>query len=369
MIKIHCGFNLLSKRNFLKRCAPILLVSVFAVSAAMCSTVAFASQLYSDALQDFNLKRYHAASDGFSKVIQQEPGNADAYFYMGRSLEELKERDGAKIMYESCFKLNPFGANARQARLQLMHLADTEAAVNHPTDGAQVTEDTLRIIDWQSANLRATKILDGNRGAAWATQSGQIAAFNQNGYYQPTTTNFIRDPSAQYDNQQMLRNIKDQVARSGGAGNPYDLSRGLLPQPLPVAVAPQIVPYINPNTYNFTPQRNNTRGHTSNLQAIDTHAVRADAAVRAAHYQTLALLQASETQKTANNLKTLLAEDKNKPGPHLRALGTNLYVRNYSDHDDDSVAPEDPLLQLKATAQRLVDLPVGQKAIAKGFSK
>ncbi|MDR3613594.1 MAG: hypothetical protein P4L53_08505 [Candidatus Obscuribacterales bacterium] len=357
----------MSKRNRLQHGLLILLASYLAVIAATLSVPAFASQLYSDALQDFNLKRYHAASDGFQKVIQNEPGNADAYFYMGRSLEELKERDGAKTMYEACFKLNPFGALARQARTQLMHLADTEASIKHPTDGVKVTEDTLRIIDWQSANLRATKILEGNRGAAWATQSGQIAAFKQNGYYQPTTTNMVRDPNAQYDNQQMLRNIKDQVARTGGVGNPYDLSRGLLPQP--VAVMPPAVPYVNPNTYNYAPVALNTRGHYSNLQAMDTYYLRTDAAVRAAHYQTLGLLQATETQKSANNLKTLLAEDKNRAGPHLRALGTNLYVRNYSDHDDDSYAPEDPLLQLKATAQRLADLPVGQKAIAKSLSK
>ena len=366
MIKFHCGFNQATKRNFVRRGSHILLVSSL---ATMLTAPAFASQLYSDAMNDFNLKRYHAASDEFAKVIEKEPGNADAYFYMGRSLEELKERDGAKVMYESCFKLNPFGALARQARTQLMHLADTEATISHPTDGAKVTADTLRIIDWQAASLRSTKILEGNRGAAWATQSGQIAAFKQNGYYQPVNTNFVRDPNAQFDTQQMLRTIKDQVAQGGGSGNPYDLSRGLLPQPTPTAFAPQAVRYVNPNTYNFGTQTYQNRGHNSNLQAIDTHFLRADAAVRAAHYQTLALLQATETQKAANNLKTLLAEDNNKPGPHLRALGTNLYVRNYSDHDDDSVAPEDPLLQLKATALRLTDLPVGQKAVAKQFQK
>ena len=187
----------------------------------------------------------------------------DAYYYLGRSLEELKERDGAKTMYEACFKLNPFGPLARQARTQLMHLADTDATLKHPTDGAKVTEDTLRVIDWQAANLRATKILEGNRGAAWATQSGQIAAFNKNGYYQPVAPNFIRDPNAQYDNQQLLRNIKDQVVKSGGAGNPYDPVRGLLPPPIAA------VPYVNPNTYNFTVP-NGVTTHTSNLQAIDT---------------------------------------------------------------------------------------------------
>lgn len=369
MIKLRCDFNQMSKRNFLRRGSLILLASFFAVSAAMSSAPAFASQLYSDALQDFNLKRYHAAMDGFQKVIQNEPGNADAYFYLGRALEELKERDGAKTMYEACFKLNPFGGNARQARIQLMHLADTDATINHPTDGAKVTEDTLRIIDWQSANLRATKILEGNRGAAWATQSGQIAAFNKNGYYQPTTPNFIRDPNAQIDNQQLLRNIKDQVARTGGVGNPYDPARGFLPQPVPAVNGPQPAQYMNPNTYNFMQPGNYNQTHASNLQAIDTHYLRSDAAVRAAHYQTLGLQQAAETQKSANNLKTLLAEDKNKPGPHLRALGTNLYVRNYSDHDDDSVAPVDPELQLKATALRLADLPAGQKAKAKALTK
>ena len=352
-----------------ERTTKLLISFALCSSGLFCSTLpAYASQAYDDAMHDFQLKRYHAASDEFARVIEKEPSNASAYFYMGRSLEELKDRDNARIMYESCFKLDPFGQSGRQSRNQLMNLANTQATVDHPADGAKVTGDTLRVIDSQAAFLRTIKIQDGNRGAAWAIRSGQLAAYQQNGYYQPTQPRYVRDPNAQlyFNQQQMLNDIKAQVA--AGGGNPYTVPGNINGNGALVNPAAANAGYNYPGYNNFGYNNGRRLYDNSNLRALDTAAIRADAGVRATRYQIEATQQAAEVQKSANNLKSLLAEDKHSSGPHLRALGTNLFVRNYSDHDDDnSVVPADPPLELKATAIKLSDLPVGEKAVAKGW--
>ena len=73
---------------------------------------------------------------------------------------------------------------------------------------------------------------------------------------------------------------------------------------------------------------------------------------------------AAELQKSANNLESLLGEKPRAGSPHLRALGTNLFVRNYSEHDDDSLPPVDPVLELKARQEKLSDLDKGDHARA-----
>jgi hypothetical protein len=89
---------------------------------------------------------------------------------------------------------------------------------------------------------------------------------------------------------------------------------------------------------------------------MDSSYVRSDARVQATRYQSDALHSASEVQKSANNLQDLLGDPRHDLEPHLRALGTNLYVRNYSEHDGDTVAPVDPPIELKAHEMRLQDL-------------
>jgi hypothetical protein len=64
-----------------------------------------------------------------------------------------------------------------------------------------------------------------------------------------------------------------------------------------------------------------------------------------------------EIQKSANNLKLLIADPSNKPGnAKLRALGTNLYVRFYGSPERDDVPGEDKPLELRARQGLLSDL-------------
>jgi hypothetical protein len=70
---------------------------------------------------------------------------------------------------------------------------------------------------------------------------------------------------------------------------------------------------------------------------------------------------AQYAQDTANNLQRLMADKSNNSStPKLRALGTNLFVRYYGSHDQDgstaSVAPPDPLQELKAKQWKLSEM-------------
>ena len=105
-------------------------------------------------------------------------------------------------------------------------------------------------------------------------------------------------------------------------------------------------------------------GNVSNTSVINSSWVRADSQVQAMRAQTAGVASATELQKSANNLESLLGEKPMAGSPHLRALGTNLFVRNYADHDDDSIPPVDPIIELKARQQSLADLERGDRAKA-----
>jgi tetratricopeptide (TPR) repeat protein len=192
--------------------ATLTLVTVLIPSAAL------ASQLLEDGKQDFAIKRYHAAADEFGQVVKAEPSNSSAYYWLGRSLEELKDREGAKAMYEASFKLDPFGAEGREARESLFNLETKKAALDHPTDGVKVTTDTVRVINQQAGDLRQRKIGYGNTMAQYKMNMGgaQAAQFGYNG---PMNISKISDPNGQYNNLGTLRAIKNQVQANYGNPN------------------------------------------------------------------------------------------------------------------------------------------------------
>jgi tetratricopeptide (TPR) repeat protein len=336
--------------------------ATLALLTALLPSAALASQLLEDGKQDFAIKRYHAAADEFGRVVKAEPSNSAAYYWLGRALEELKDRDGAKAMYEASFKLDPFGAEGREARESLFSLEAKKAVLDHPTDGVKVTGDTVRVINQQAGDLRGIKINYGNTMAHYRMNLGaqQAAQFGYNG---PMNISNISDPYAQYNNLGALQAIKNQV-RSNYGNNPYMAgggAPGMAGQPggmgaagagngMGLGTAGAQMPY-NMNYKMYGQQQ-----PISNFATMDSSYVRSDARVQATRYQSDALHSAAEVQKSANNLQELIGDPRHDLEPHLRALGTNLYVRNYSEHDNDTVAPVDPPIELKAHEMRLQDL-------------
>jgi len=322
-------------------------------------------------------------------------------------------------MYMSAFKLNPFGPHAADAKQALLQLAARQAHLDHPTDGPDVMAQTLALIERQAGDWKTMKIHAGNQTANRRVYEGTIQAARQFGYYQPNVPYLPPIP----ENKQVWQPIDIRQIRAGRAtpNNPYTTVNINQPQvnnwagypgnnygtpggagvtsygggalgapfngtglgapgfaannfpPLPampglnpIGLSPMNygVPGLNPpnNLINPNPNLNlYGPGGTSNLSGIRSSYIRSDSSVQAMRAQQEGLHSASELQKSANNLESLLGEQPKYGTPHLRALGTNLFVRNYSEHDDDSTAPADPPIELRAKAVKLSDVEKSEK--------
>ncbi|HEY9734346.1 MAG TPA: hypothetical protein V6C89_20715 [Drouetiella sp.] len=101
--------------------------------------------------------------------------------------------------------------------------------------------------------------------------------------------------------------------------------------------------------------------NTSQLSAYNYTATgAADAQVQAMRRQQADAQSALYAQDSANNLERLMGERSSSGSPRLRALGTNLFVRYYGNHDQDgsevSTPPADPVQELKAREMSLTDM-------------
>jgi hypothetical protein len=265
------------------------------------------------------------------------------------------------------------------------------------------------MIEQQATNMKRIKIGEGNMQAQWRINAGNQQSYNQ-GYQ--TNMGIQNVPGGYtpgfYAPPQNVNDIRNQVRAQGGAGNPY-LNVG---NPYANRTYDNWAGYPG-NTANngtgygggyggaggyggggggggyggggyggggyggggiaaagynpYTPVNMYGRGAVSNQNQINTSYIRSDANVQAMRAQQAGVKSAEELQKSANNLESLLGEKPRAGSPHLRALGTNLFVRNYSDHDDDSIAPVDPIIELKARQERLADLERGDHAKAQKF--
>jgi tetratricopeptide (TPR) repeat protein len=76
---------------------------------------------YEQALNDYNSKNYEKAETGFKEVLESEPKNADAHYYLGNIYYNRKDyetslphfEEAAKIDFKSVEKLMAWGENQR----------------------------------------------------------------------------------------------------------------------------------------------------------------------------------------------------------------------------------------------------------------
>lgn len=300
--------------------SKLLAVSIGVTSLLwLLSLAAFCASAFDEGINCFRNRQFRAASGFFEQAIKQQPSNPQAYFWLGRTLEQLKDREGAKTMYEACYQLNPFCQQGMQAKKALLDLADSTARTQHPIDSPEIVHHTVRTIQRQADDLKQIKINHGNAHAQYRMRLGAYEAARIG-----------------YEMQQEIEDINQQMRYYSRR------NRGM------------------PLYYDVTGIQ-----ELSNRAQINANYQVTDSRVQARRYQQEALYQAAELQNSANNLTSLLSETK-KPGePKLRALGTNLFVRNYGEFDRDDIAPEDPQMELKATARRLSDPPAEVRAASK----
>lgn len=79
---------------------------------------------YEQALNDYNSKNFDKAETGFKEVLQTEPNNANAHFYLGNIYYSRKDyqtslphfEQAAKIDFKSTEKLMALGDNQRELK-------------------------------------------------------------------------------------------------------------------------------------------------------------------------------------------------------------------------------------------------------------
>ncbi len=256
------------------------------------------NKAYALAAQELKQKRYHAAADGFLKVININPRYSPAYAYLGDILVKLKDYEGAKEAYRAGFEVDPFGQYGRYGKAKLMGLAKRDAYLRtQPLDSPLIVERTLKLINKQSNDLSNIHAAEGQRWSRWRTDLANI---------------------------QLRRIAQDNHTSVNLLGR-----RGY-------------------QGYDDTEQ--------SNLANIRNNYVRNDAAVQATKIRAEAARKAAFVAQSAADLKAQMMQPARPGNAKLRALGTNLYVRYYGSDtpswNDDPVADDAPV-ELAAKAHKL----------------
>ncbi|MFQ5717598.1 MAG: tetratricopeptide repeat protein, partial [Nitrospinales bacterium] len=83
----------------------LLLLALFPLSSALAAEEGLDS--ISKGLEDFKSGRYGDARKVFEEIVQADPSNADAYYYLGLSLSKLERYSPATAAFEKALELNP----------------------------------------------------------------------------------------------------------------------------------------------------------------------------------------------------------------------------------------------------------------------
>lgn len=248
-----------------------------------------------DGVEQYYYKRFHTAAMHFEQACAADPMNWKPHFYLARTLEQLKEYEAAKQEFEFCFRLNPFSKEGRMARAAVMDLAAARESSKVLAEDPQIIQQALRLMNSQTSDLKSRVRVEAERHAS--------------------------------------QRLSDAAQRLG---------------------LPSFAGTDNAGYRRWLYRRDD---EVSSRSFIQNSYLRTDAMRESALARIEAAQRALETQKSATNLKVLLADRNHRPGnARLRALGTNLYVRFYGDPSRDDVPPEDPVLQLRAKAGSLADI-------------
>jgi len=259
-----------------------------------------------DGIEQYYYKRFRTAAMFFEEACARNPMSWKPHFYLARTLEQLREYDAAKAEFEFCFRLNPFSKEGRLAKQAVLDLASDREKRKHVAEDPMIVQQALRLLNLQSSDLKGR-----------------------------------------------LRNEADRLANDRMARAAQRL---------------QLRVETDPTRYRRWYYRPDDE--VSNRAYIQNSWHRNDAMREAALARYEAARRSVEIQKSANNLKLLLADPNHKPGnARLRALGTNLYVRFYGSPERDDVPGEDKPLELRARAGLLSDMHLSTQSALKDALK
>ncbi len=255
-----------------------------------------ASSSFEQGVEQFQAKRYHAAAKLFTQAESQSPNSQPVHLYMGQTLEQLLDTEGAKSEYEACFRINPFNLPGRKAKELLLNLSGKQAAkIYAAADTPETVEQTVRIIKGQTAEAKSRYRNWGDLYARQRLRQGNYSA--------------------------SLWNQQANLALSDLRHNQY-YGRG-------------------------------AQDEISSWGVIHSHYAVTDAQTQAYRARSWGTQAQANLQESANNLIRNINRRGAPDQPMLRAQGTNLYVRYYGGSEQDDLPPEDPPLELKAVAKKL----------------
>lgn len=276
------------------------------------------ADLLNRAQADISLKRYHAAAENLMNAIQINPSSSLAFRQLGDVLVELKDSEGALESYKACFENDPFGENGKYAKAKLLSLSARNArSKTAPQDTQPVVQNTITTINRQVRDYTNRMQFEGRRNSMRMTRESALG--------------FPAGFVPAYDTQGYSRR-----GRGGMGGGTYGFGGGR--------------GGFGGGRYGYGP------GEISDLNYLRGNYARSDVRARAMAAQREAAQKAAYVAESASNLKDQLLRPHKKGEAHLRALGTNVYVRYYGDEtpsSSDEKIPEDPAIELKAKPEQL----------------
>lgn len=290
------------------------------------------------AVDDYAAKRYHAAAEHLMQALQHNNRDARTYYRLGDVLTKLQDQDGAKEAYEAAFSVDPFGAIGSMAKQQLLSRAKTTAyQATAPQDTPIVVARTVNWINRQSNDISARYNREGRDWQQWRSYMASIEAAKIRQETQMALANLNQNT---YANNNWRGNTLGGNTLGGGYGYHTNARH-----------------YGYGGGYGANNAANQyDREEISNLGDIRANYVLTDGRVQGNRARQEAAEKAANVQESATNLKDLMLQPT-KPGrAHLKALGTNLYVRYYGDETpsyDYPNVPDDPVEELRAQALRL----------------
>lgn len=292
------------------RVLTYLIVAWIGFSVTGVNQPAHAETLIESGIQNLNYKRYWSAQADFQKAVDQNPQDQKAYYYLGMTLERLKDRDNAKAAYRACYGLNPFSEHGQKARRALLDVSEKiESNANRAVDTPETVAKTGILIQRQSMELQERKLREARGHANFRMQQGR--------YYS----------SRNYPNHQLYNPASNYTGY-----NPAAMGVGNINQP---------------NPYNQIFNRN-PNDEISNARFIQDSHMLYDSANEATKMRAHGAKTAASVQDFSNGLIERLG--RKKDDVPLRALGTSLYVQYYrsAEEEEDTPPPPDGPLELRA---------------------
>ncbi|MCW5821389.1 MAG: hypothetical protein KIT34_01220 [Cyanobacteria bacterium TGS_CYA1] len=261
------------------------------------------ANLLTKAQADISLKRFNSAADELMDAVEMNPKSSLAFRQLGDVLVELKDFEGAQEAYKACMDIDQSGENGKYAKLKLQAFFARTNRFRAPVSRVVPTtpKNTLSTIDSQINEYKEKMDKEGQKGAAWKTQST------------------IRETQRiNEDTQQWLR---DSQTYSTSGGLPFGSSRR--------GSSRGGSTWSSTSSSSTSNSRSSSRNGIIEQGRLRSNFVNADGQ----NQSTNALFEASERARhfdeSANNLKDQLGKKKMKGDVELQQFGTNVYVRNY----------------------------------------